>query len=53
MEAIFEKISIELICLILYAILAEIFFNSVRNIKQAKAQNEKAVTNFIEKIFYV
>lgn len=50
MEAIFEKISIELICLILYAILAEIFFNSVRNIKQAKAQNEKAVTNFIEKI---
>ena len=31
MEAIFEKISIELICLILYAILAEIFFNSVRN----------------------
>lgn len=50
MEAIFEKISIELICLILYAILAEIFFNSVKNIKQAKAQNEKAVTNFIEKI---
>ena len=50
MEAIFEKISIELICLILYAILAEIFFNSVRNIKQAKAQNEKVVTNFIEKI---
>ena len=50
MEAIFEKISIELICLILYAILAEIFFNSVKNIKQAKAQNEKVVTNFIEKI---
>lgn len=50
MGAIFEKISIELICLILYAILAEIFFNSVKNIKQAKAQNEKAVTNFIEKI---
>ena len=43
MEAIFEKISIELICLILYAILAEIFFNSVKNIKQAKAQNEKVV----------
>lgn len=50
MEAIFEKISIELIYLILYAILAEIFFNSVKNIKQAKAQNEKVVTNFIEKI---
>ena len=50
MEAIFEKISIELICLILFAILAEIFFNSVKNIKQAKAQNEKVVTNFIEKI---
>lgn len=50
MEAIFEKISIELICIILYAILAEIFFNSVKNIKQAKAQNEKVVTNFIEKI---
>ena len=58
MEAIFEKIywvnpeiinHIEL-CFRMLSFKYEKEFNSVKNIKQAKAQNEKVVTNFIEKI---
>mgnify|MGYP007024503738 CR=1 FL=1 len=53
MEAIFEKISIELIYLILYAILAEIFFNSVKNIKRLPHERIPWGACIIQNYFFI